>query len=186
MSEPIIQSYSRRALIGSGLGLAGAALLPAPAFALGNGERRFIAINVNTRERCDALFARGGRLVANGCAELDHFFRDWRNGQSIAIDRNLLTLLCDVRDTLGAGSRPFELISGYRSPATNAARHAQSAGVAKGSMHIKGKAADIRITGVPLTRLAAVGHARQGGGVGFYPQDGFVHLDTGRVRNWQG
>ena len=176
---------SRRGLIGCGAA-ATALLLPTPGLALGSGERRFIARNVNTGERCDALFARGGRLVANGCAEIDAFFRDWRCGARKAIDRDLIALLIDVRETLGVGNRPFELISGYRSPDTNARRHSESSGVAKNSLHMVGKAADVRITGVPLSRLAAVGHAKARGGVGFYPRDGFVHLDTGSVRSWQG
>lgn len=176
---------TRRALVRNSLGACGAALLPLPAWALRPGEQRFTARNVNTGERCDALFARGGRLVSEGCAEIDSFFRDWRSGARKRIDRDLIALLIDVRDTLGT-KRPFELISGYRAPETNARRHEQSSGVAKHSLHVVGKAADVRITGVPLSRLAAAGHAKARGGVGFYPRDGFVHLDTGAVRSWQG
>ena len=176
---------TRRGLCASGLA-ATALLMPSAALALGGGERRFIARNVNTGERCDALFARGGRLMANGCAEIDAFFRDWRSGARRAIDRDLIALLIDMRETLGIGNRPYELISGYRAPATNARRHSQSDSVAKHSLHIVGKAADVRITGVTLSRLAAVGHAKARGGVGFYPRDGFVHLDTGAVRSWKG
>lgn len=182
--------WSRRALVAGGITGATALMGGLPTAALAGpasiSERRFVARNVNTGDRCDALLMRAGARVADGWREIDHFFRDWRAGATRSIDPDLVTLLLDVRETLGAESRPFELICGYRAPATNARRHAQSSGVAKQSLHMVGKAADVRITGVSLSRLAAAGHAKGRGGVGFYPRDGFVHLDTGPVRSWQG
>lgn len=148
-------------------------------------DRRFTARSVNTGERCDALWIRAGRLCPQGCAEVDHFFRDWRTGDARAIDPGLLALLGDVRELVG-GAGPIELVSGYRSARTNAARHAHSHGVASNSQHIAGRAADIRIPGVSVARIAAAGRAHARGGVGYYPTDGFVHLDTGPVRTWTG
>lgn len=158
------------------------------AFASGTGEWRLAFRNVHTNERVDALFGRDGRYVAEGLAELDHGLRDWRTGESIAIDRRLLGLLVQLRDTLELGSgHAIDLISGYRSPNTNAAlRDAGGAhsGVASQSQHMLGKASDIMIPGVTLDRLHGAALALGGGGVGYYPRDGFVHVDTGRVRHW--
>lgn len=178
---------SRRGLIGSGL-VAGMALaVPAPALAAG-GEWRLAIRNVHNNESVDALFARGGRFVPAGLAELRHGLRDWRTGEMHDIDRNLLALLVRLRESLGVpGNRKIDLISGYRSPLTNAALRARGGshtGVATKSQHMLGKATDIAIPGVPLAQLRRAAVSLRGGGVGFYPRDGFVHVDTARVRTW--
>lgn len=176
---------SRRALIGGALAGGLAMTMPATAFA-GTGELRLAFRNVHNRETVDAVFARGGRFVAEGLAELNHGLRDWRTGQAMAMDRQLLALLVRLRGSLDISSgKPFDLISGYRSPATNSALRAKShGGVASTSQHMLGKATDIALPGVPLDRLRAAARALQAGGVGYYPQDGFVHVDTARVRFW--
>ena len=111
--------------------------------------------------------------------------RDWRNGDIAHMDPDLFDLLVGVREKLGLGATTkFELISGYRSPATNAMLHERSGAVASKSQHMLGKAADVHIPGVPLERLHAAGMAMSRGGVGYYPVDNFVHLDTGPVRTW--
>lgn len=170
------------ALLG-GVGLA----LPLPALAA-SGEWRLAFRNVHTNESVDALFARAGRFLPAGLAELRHGLRDWRTQEAHDIDRNLLGLLVRLRDTLGvAGNRKIDLISGYRSPHTNAALRARGGahtGVASRSQHMLGKATDIAIPGVPLDTLRRAAVALKGGGVGFYPRDGFVHVDTARVRTW--
>lgn len=178
---------ARRGLIGGaligGLGLA----LPMPALAAG-GEWRLALRNVHTNESVDALFGRGGQFVASGLAELRHGLRDWRTNEAHDIDRGLLGLLVRLRDSLGvAGNKRIDLISGYRSPHTNATLRAAGGshtGVASKSQHMLGKATDIAIPGVPLDRLRSAAVALQAGGVGFYPRDGFVHVDTARVRTW--
>lgn len=181
------RSVSRRALMGGAL-LGGAGLgLPAPALAAG-GEWRLAFRNVHTNESVDALFARAGRFVPAGLAELRHGLRDWRTQEAHDIDRNLLGLLVRLRDSLGvAGNRKIDLISGYRSPHTNAALRARGGshtGVATKSQHMLGKATDIAIPGVALDTLRRAAVTLKGGGVGFYPRDGFVHVDTARVRTW--
>lgn len=178
---------SRRAFLGAGTAAGAALAFPLPAMAAGT-EWRLAVRNVHTNESVDAVFARGGRFVPEGLAELNHGLRDWRTGQSIAMDRRLLALLVQLREKLEVGgARKIDLISGYRSPATNAGLRAAGGahtGVASQSQHMLGKATDIMVPGVTLDRLHGAALALGGGGVGFYPRDGFVHVDTGRVRHW--
>lgn len=177
----------RRGLIGGALVGTVTAVIPCPALAAG-GEWRLAFRNVHTNESVDALFARAGRFMPAGLAELRHGLRDWRTGEAHDIDCNLLGLLVRLRDSLGvAGNRKLDLISGYRSPHTNAALREHGGchtGVASRSQHLLGKATDIAIPGVPLDTLRRAAVALKGGGVGFYPRDGFVHVDTARVRIW--
>lgn len=100
-----------------------------------------------------------------------------------AIHIGLLDLLHQLAGTTGTG-RPFEVISGFRSPKTNAALRQKSEGVAAGSLHILGQAIDIRLADVPLPRLRAAAVSMSRGGVGFYSASNFVHVDVGRVRHW--
>ena len=178
---------SRRALIG-GVVAGGAALaLPMPALAAG-AEWRLAIRNVHNNESVDALFARNGRFLPEGLAELTHGLRDWRTGEAKPMDRRLLGLLVSLREKLDLrGGHPIGLISGYRSPHTNAMLRAaggEHTGVASQSQHMLGKATDIMIPGVSLDRLHGAALALGGGGVGYYPRDGFVHVDSGPVRRW--
>ena len=178
---------SRRALIGRAVAAGAALALPLPAMAAGT-EWRMAIRNVHNNESVDAVFARSGEFVADGLAELNHGLRDWRTGQIFPMDRKLLALLVQLREKLDiSGSRKIDLISGYRSPRTNAslrARGGEHTGVASQSQHMVGKATDIMIPGVSLERLRGAALALGGGGVGYYPRDGFVHVDTGPVRRW--
>ncbi|MEG3122843.1 DUF882 domain-containing protein [Sphingomonas sp. GB1N7] len=164
-----------------------AAFFPFPAMALG-GELRLAIRNVHTNESVDAVFARSGQFVPDGLAELNHGLRDWRTGEATVMDRRLLALLVQLREKLEVtGRSKIDLISGYRSPHTNAALRAKGGahtGVASQSQHMLGKATDIMVPGVSLERLHGAAMALGGGGVGYYPRDGFVHVDTGRVRHW--
>ena len=99
------------------------------------------------------------------------------------IDPNLLDLLHHLTDLTGT-TRPFQVISGYRSPVTNDMLRQKTEGVASGSLHMKGKAIDIRLADVPLATLRQAAVAARRGGVGYYPASDFVHVDTGRVRTW--
>lgn len=179
------RSLTRRCLIRGAFAGAVGLSLPCPALAAG-GEWRLAFRNVHNSEITDALFARNGRFVAEGLAELNHGLRDWRTGEVTQIDRRLLALLVRVRDTLGvAANRRIDLISGYRSPKTNAGLRASGhSGVASRSQHMLGHATDIAIPGVALDRLRGAAASLKAGGVGFYPKDGFVHVDNARVRTW--
>jgi uncharacterized protein YcbK (DUF882 family) len=116
-------------------------------------------------------------------AAINHVMRDHRSGESHAIDPRLLDQLHQLKGLVSA-SAPFQIISGYRSPITNAALRENSSGVASRSLHMDGRAIDIRVGGVDLARLrdAAIGMAA--GGVGYYEASNFIHVDTGRVRRW--
>lgn len=177
----------RRRMFGGAVALGGMMLAGTPAFA-GAAERRLAFRNVHTNERVDARYFGPAGIDRQGIAEINHGLRDWRTGQTHMMDHDLLDLLGDLRDRLGlAPNRGFDLISGYRSPETNgrlkAAGGAHS-GVAGKSQHMLGKATDIAMPGVPLATLRAAAFSMRRGGVGYYPRDGFVHVDTGTVRTW--
>lgn len=189
--EALDQPLARRTLFKSLAGIAAAAAVPVPAFAAmglnGRNEVRLAVRNVHTNERFDALVVRAGCLDRQGLAELNHAMRDWRTGETRYMDPALLLLAASIRDRLGVDKRrPFELICGYRSARTNARRHAQSSGVAKNSQHVTGKAIDIALPGTQLSRLRDAAFDARAGGVGYYPGDGFVHIDTAAVRRWAG
>lgn len=181
------QAFSRRGVIGGVVAGGGALSLPLPAMAAG-GEWRLAIRNVHNNDSVDTVFARNGRFVPEGLAELNHGLRDWRTGEVAVMDRRLLALLVRLRDTLAVpGNHKIDLISGYRSPKTNAALRAAGGthtGVASQSQHMLGKATDIMVPGIGLDKLRAAALSLGGGGVGYYPRDGFVHVDTGPRRHW--
>jgi uncharacterized protein YcbK (DUF882 family) len=179
---------SRRRLIGGALGFGAAALLGGGQALAALPERRLALRSVHNGERYDACYFRNGQYDPTGLAEINHALRDWRTGDAYAMDRELIDLLADLRDRIGADPRkPYDLISGYRSPRTNSAlraRGGEHTGVATKSQHLLGKASDIALPGIPLSTVKTAALSLQRGGVGFYPRDGFVHVDTGRVRTW--
>ncbi len=115
--------------------------------------------------------------------ELYHFLRDFRTGAIHPIDNRLIAMLCRLQRQVGS-SGTFEVISGYRSPATNTKLHKASSSVAKKSLHMKGRAIDIRLSDVLTKKLRTIACAMQAGGVGYYAKSDFIHLDTGRFRTW--
>lgn len=138
--------------------------------------------NVHTGERLEAVYWRGGYDEA-ALTAINHLLRDYRNDEVRAIDTRLLDLLHRLGQRVQTRS-PFRVISGYRSPATNAMLHAQSNGVASRSLHMQGMAIDIVLEDVALADLRQAALDLQGGGVGYYPASDFVHVDVGRVRRW--
>lgn len=178
----------RRRVLGGALTIAASSFLGAGRLLAGQPEQRIAFRNAHTNETFDARFFGPDGWDAQGLAELNHGLRDWRTNEVAQMDRQLLLLLASIRDTLGiAPGQKFDLISGYRSPNTNAALRAKGGahtGVATKSQHMLGKATDIRMPGVALDRLKLAAVSKQAGGVGYYPKDGFVHVDTARVRYW--
>jgi uncharacterized protein YcbK (DUF882 family) len=177
----------RRGLLGAALGLGATALVGGRAFAA-LPEKRIAFRNIHNNETIDARFFGANGWDQQGLAELNHGLRDWRNNESTAMDPALMLLLSQIRDKLDvAPQTKIDLISGYRSPQTNAGLRAAGGahtGVATKSQHMLGKATDIHMPGIALDRLHLAAMSMKAGGVGFYPKDGFVHVDTGRVRTW--
>lgn len=147
--------------------------------------RRIVLLNLHTDERLDIEYFRDGTYVPKALAAIDVVLRDFRTGERHAIDPGLLDYLLQVAQSLGVDPA-FKVISGYRSPQTNAHLHEQSTGVAQHSLHIEGRAIDVRITGVDCADLAARALDLKRGGVGYYRKSDFVHLDTGAFRTWRG
>jgi uncharacterized protein YcbK (DUF882 family) len=166
---------------------AAAAAMPmvsTPARAALRGEQRLSLVHTHTRERLALTFAADGRFDPAALAALDHFLRDHYSGEVGRIDALLFDLMHRIQRELGHEGA-FEIISGYRAPATNARlRESRGGGVARHSLHMEGRALDLRLPGVPLSDLRDAARAQRGGGVGFYAREQFVHLDTGRVRGW--
>lgn len=162
------------------------AFAAAPAWALRRpNEPRILAFDhLHTGERLREIeYFSGGSYLPDALGEINHLLRDFRTGDVAPIDTGLLDLLHGLRRLTGS-RQPFEIISGYRSPATNAALRSRSNGVATQSLHMKGQAIDIRVADVPLATLREAALALGQGGVGYYPRSQFVHVDTGRVRSW--
>lgn len=174
------------------LRLAGGALVAAGAASLGISEafatapqapRTLALLNTHTGDRFNAAYWEQGSYVPDAMAAIKHVMRDHRNNEVHEIDPRLLDELSHLNGLVGVAA-PYQIISGYRSPATNAMLHANSDGVASHSLHMEGKAIDIRMAGVDLPRLRDAALSMQAGGVGFYPASDFIHVDTGRVRRW--
>jgi uncharacterized protein YcbK (DUF882 family) len=150
------------------------------------GETRTLSFHhTHSNEDLTVTFKRDGRYDEDALKELNHFLRDWRSQDQTTMDRRLFDIIWEVyRDV--DGKQPIQIISSYRSPATNAMLRRRSSGVARFSQHILGHAMDFFIPGIPLEQIRYAGLRLQRGGVGFYPTSGspFVHLDTGSVRHW--
>lgn len=176
--------HARRDVIGFAAAAA-ATLLAAPAIALPRapGKRALALHNLHTGESLDLVYWAEGQYLPDAAERIDYLLRDFRNDKVHAIDPALLDLLANLRDRLNTEA-PFQVISGYRSPETNAMLHSKSEGVATNSLHLIGKAIDIRVPDRALADLHSTALAMKVGGVGFYPRSDFVHVDVGRVRWW--
>ncbi len=148
-------------------------------------RRRAFLHNLHTGETLDAVYFEHGRYVPDALAQAMRVLRDWRNGEEHVMDPRLFDVLHAIHGKLDA-TVPFQIISGYRSPETNAMMHARSPGVASNSQHMQGKASDIRLQGVELGDLHKAALSLKAGGVGFYPVSDFVHVDVAAVRTWTG
>jgi uncharacterized protein YcbK (DUF882 family) len=181
------RTVARRRFLHHGLRLAAAAALPAvarPAMASRGGARSLALLHTHTHERIDVVFAVGEHYLPAALGALNHFLRDHYSGEVGQIDPQIFDQLHRVQHTLNCGGA-FAVISGYRCPATNAMlRATRGGGVAKLSLHMEGRAIDVRLPGVPLAELRDAALELRAGGVGYYSEEQFVHLDTGRARNW--
>ena len=147
--------------------------------------RRVAFQNLHTGEKLEAVYWEQGCYVPDALAAVNRVLRDYRTGDEHMMDPRLLDLLHQVHGAVGRKA-PFQVISGYRSPKTNAMLHERSSGVAGKSLHMEGMAIDVRVEGVALDHLHKAALDLSEGGVGFYPTSDFVHMDVGRVRRWSG
>ena len=148
-------------------------------------ERSLSFYNIHTGESLKAAYWANGRYLSEALVRINHILRDHRTGKTRSFDTRLLDLLYFIRTKLGA-QQPFHIVSGYRSAKTNTLLRKTGEGVAVKSFHMYGKAVDVWLPHFSLSSLCKVAKALRGGGVGYYPQSGFVHLDRGPVRYWTG
>jgi uncharacterized protein YcbK (DUF882 family) len=146
-------------------------------------EKSLSFYNLHTGETLRSTYWAEGNYICDALNEINHILRDHRTGTAMPMNVELLDLLFDIRNTLDS-KKPYQIISGYRTPETNSALHKKSTGVAVKSLHMEGKAIDINLPGIALSSLRKVAMHQKKGGVGFYPASNFVHLDVGRVRSW--
>lgn len=167
------------------IALAGSVLAIAPkSFAISQKSRSLAFSHTHTGENLALTYATNGQYLPESLDTLNHFLRDHYTGEVGNIDPELFDLLYQLRLVLRS-DQPFQVISGYRDPGTNELlRNSRGGGVAKRSLHMDGKAIDIRLPGIPLEGLRNAALSLRVGGVGYYPREQFVHLDTGRVRSW--
>jgi uncharacterized protein YcbK (DUF882 family) len=174
-------------MLRSGAALAGTAAAGWAGRLLGAeaGVRRIAFHNLHTGEHLETDYCRDGEYVPAALEQIENLLRDFRNGERHAMDPKLMDYLADV--AAKAGARPvFSVISGYRSPQTNESLHARSAAVSEHSLHMQGRAIDVRMHGIDCAALAASALELKRGGVGYYRASNFVHLDTGAFRTWRG
>lgn len=186
--EPVpIRVSRRRFLRGVLLGVPAVVALGGPARALGAAMecRSIELLNTHTGESLRTEYFGNGGYRDGSLSALNNLLRDFRTGEVAQIDPRLFDVLHDMAALADREAR-FEVISGYRSPATNAMLNSRSNGVAKHSLHMEGRAIDVRLQGYRTDRLRDLALSLQSGGVGFYRDLDFVHVDTGRVRTWAG
>lgn len=177
--------YSRRKMLKWGACAAVASVLPWKIARADAPERKLGFYNIHTGESISRIYWVHGAYDPQALAEFNHVMRDHRTNEVAAVAPALLDALSSVRLALGSEA-PLHLISGYRSAATNAQLASRSGQVAKHSLHLDGKAADIFLPGRSLDALHQAALQLQAGGVGYYPKSRFVHVDVGRVRRWRG
>lgn len=153
-------------------------------FLRGAGDvRRIRMYSGRTGESIDTIYWIEGDYIPEAMAEVEHFMRDWRNGRKHRVDARAIDIMAAAHNLMDAGE-PYMMLSGYRSPETNAALRSRSRGVARNSLHMQGQAADLRMQSRSVTQMARAAAACNAGGVGIYSRSNFVHMDCGPVRTW--
>jgi uncharacterized protein YcbK (DUF882 family) len=153
------------------------------AYASYRSVQRLAFEHTHTGEHVSVVYRVDGQYVPSALQTLDRFLRDFRTGDQRPMDPQLLDILSTLSAATGSKA-PFQVISAYRSPHTNAMLRERGRGVAKSSLHLEGRAMDIRLDDVPLADLRDAALSLRAGGVGYYPGPSFVHVDTGRIRSW--
>ena len=183
------ESISRRGILGVfAATTVAAAPVMANAFGLirGAGDvRRIRMYSGRTGESIDTVYWIDGKYLRSALNEINIFMRDWRSGQAIGIDPRTIDIAAASHRLLQT-KEPYMMLSGYRSPKTNAMLRSKSGGVARNSLHMKGQAADLRLKSRSVGQMAKAAAACSAGGVGKYSRSNFVHMDCGPVRSWGG
>jgi uncharacterized protein YcbK (DUF882 family) len=189
MADNTSSGVTRRGLLGV---FAATMVVAAPTFSKANGIlrgagdiRRIRMYSGRTGEQIDTIYWIEGEYIKEVMKEINHFMRDWRTGDTIKIDMRTVDILAAAHRLMDV-SEPYMLLSGYRSPATNAMLRSQSRGVARNSLHMRGQAADLRLKSRSVSQMARAAEACASGGVGRYSRSNFVHMDCGDVRHWGG
>lgn len=189
MSKSTTAGFTRRGLLGA---FAATAVAAAPTysnafgFLRGAGDiRRIRMYSGRTGESIDTIYWIEGDYINEALREINHFMRDWRNGEATRIDNRTVDIMAATHNLLDV-NEPYMLLSGYRSAATNAMLRSRSSGVARNSLHMKGQAADLRLSSRSVSQMARAASACAAGGVGKYSRSNFVHMDCGPVRTWGG
>ena len=151
--------------------------------ALSSLERSISLYNTHTHEVINATFYENGNYDENALNKLNLFLRDHRENEAMVMDKGLFTQMWAIRSLLGSDST-FDIVSGYRTPKTNEYLRSKSGGVARSSLHMLGRAIDLRLRDVPTKAVRDAARQLNAGGVGYYPGSDFVHIDTGEVRHW--
>jgi len=147
-------------------------------------EHRLRLFHTHTGESLDIVYRRGEAYIPEALAKLDYFLRDHRTGEIHHYDPKVFDILADLTQALGHPGTEIDIICGYRTPWSNHFLRTHGEGVAKNSLHMQAQAIDIRIPGVATSQLREAALSLHRGGVGYYPHSNFVHVDTGRVRQW--
>jgi uncharacterized protein YcbK (DUF882 family) len=146
-------------------------------------EKALSFLNLHTNETLQCCYWKNNQLNLDALNKINHILRDHRTQEVAQIDHQVIDMLHTLHSLTGSNA-PFEIISGYRSPKTNEALRNSTSGVAKRSLHMQGKAIDVRLPDIELKKLRNIAISLQAGGVGYYSKSGFLHLDTGTPRNW--
>ena len=189
MTNQATSGFTRRGLLGM---FAATAVIAAPTYSnafgvlKGAGDiRRISMYSGRTGEAMDTIYWIEGEYIPEVMKEINHFMRDWRSNDTIPMDMRAVDIMAASHRLMDV-SEPYMLLSGYRSPATNAMLRSKSKGVAKNSLHMVGQAADLRLKSRSVGQMAKAAAACASGGVGKYSRSDFVHMDCGPVRSWGG
>jgi len=189
MTKSSTSGMTRRALLGA---FAATTVVAAPTFSnaagflRGSGDiRRIRMYSGRTGERIDMIYWVDGKYIKDAVKEVNHFMRDWRTDQVKDMDLRTIDIMAASHNLLDV-NEPYMLLSGYRSPQTNAMLRSRSRRVAKNSLHMKGQAADLRLSSRSVSQMAKAAMSCRAGGVGKYSRSNFVHMDCGEVRSWGG
>ena len=147
-------------------------------------DHQLILYNTHTGERLEIVYRRGEQNIPGALAKLDYFLRDHRTGDVRHFDPRLYDILYDLTSSIGKPGGEIDIVCGYRTSSTNETLRAHTTGVAKNSLHIQAEAIDLRMPGINTLKLREAALALHRGGVGYYPHSDFIHVDTGRVRQW--